>query len=275
MERARRRAASGAWFPALVLLIGWAVAAPASVAAPKPHDGRWQIGLRDSGKTIHVSPGDHIVVRLPGGASGGFHRPRSSSPAKVRRTTAHGGYPSKHRAVARFVAVEPGMAELSATDDYTCLHATPPCLPPQRQWRVHLEVTTAGRASSARVRPGQSFVGLVNGSDKSPKVSVVCPGPAGGARRGPPVSKQTLAIAPSPALSGPGFTGSAAQRVVAVFAADPSVRVRLRAYHHPKPIPTRLRLPCEGTGVVRFVPHPKSSSAHRDRVVVNFVNIAD
>lgn len=253
------------------------VATPAMSAATAstPHDARWQVGLSDSGTTIHVAPGDHIVVRLPGGASGGFHRAHSSAPVHVRRTSAHGGYPSKHRSVTRFVAGKPGRARLSASDDYTCLHAKPPCLPPQRQWLVHVKVAETQAASAAAVGPGQSFRGLVNKSDQSPTVTVVCPGPAGGDRRGPPTGNQTVEVVPSPALSGPGFTGSAADRVVAVFRADPSSRIRLRSYNHPKPIPTTLQLPCDGTGVVRFMPRPTSSSAHVERVSVQFVNIAD
>lgn len=259
----------------MLLVLGRGVAAGAapSPAAPDGHAAEWQLGLADSGKTIHVDRGAHIVVRLPGGASGGFHRPQSSSDDQVRRTAARGGYPSQHRAVAHFIAAGPGRATLTASDDYTCLHTTPRCLPPQRQWVVHVKVRAA---AAAAVRPGQSFVGVVNGTSQSPTVTVVCPGPAAGDdRRGAPTSSQTLAVAPSPALSGPGFTGSAAHRIVAVFADDPSSRVTFHSYNHPKAIPTALRLPCVGNGIVRFVPRPASSSSQPDRVRVQFVNIAD
>jgi hypothetical protein len=116
---------------------------------------------------------------------------------------------------------------------------------------------------------------MIDGSRQDPTVNVVCGGPAGGDRRGPPAGFQTLAVSPSPALSGPGFTGSAANRVVAVFADDVASKVRFDAYDDPKSIPTTLRLPCEGKGIVRFVPRPASSSSHLDRVTVTFVNIAD
>lgn len=95
--------------------------------------------LDDAGRTIHVEPGDVIKVRLPGGAAGGFHRPRSSDHDAVRRTRASGGYPSDDPARARFVA-RGGGADLTSTDDYTCLHSDPRCLPAQRQWVVHVVV---------------------------------------------------------------------------------------------------------------------------------------
>jgi hypothetical protein len=130
-------------------------------------------------------------------------------------------------------------------------------------------------ASPDSIGPGQSYLGVINGKTANPTVDVVCPGPAAGDRRGPPTSSQTLAVTKSPALSGPGFTGSSAHHIVAVFADDRSSRVRFHAYDHPKAIPTTLSLPCEGKGVVRFAARPTSNSSHVDRVTVQYVNIAD
>jgi hypothetical protein len=93
----------------------------------------------DSGRTIHVSPGDVIRVRLPGG-SGGYHVPRGSDRYVVRRTSAAGGYPSEQDARATFVARHRGTADLTSYTDYKCLHTDPRCLPPQRQWVVHVVV---------------------------------------------------------------------------------------------------------------------------------------
>jgi hypothetical protein len=248
--------------------------APTSAAVGSAHH-RWYVGLNDNGHVLHVAVGDRIIVKLPGGASGGFHRPHSSAPRRVRRTEARGGYPTEHRAVGRFVAVRAGKAKLAAGNDFACLDSSPPCRPPQREWSVRVKVASPETSPSARVRPGQSFVGLVNGGGKNATVTVACPGPAGGDRHGPPVSGQTLAVAPSPALSGPGFTGATATRVVAVFPADPTAQVAFHHYNHPKPIPSALRLPCDGSGVVRFVPRPRRDGDHVDRVAVQFVNIAD
>src|SRR3954447_10738523 len=93
----------------------------------------------DSGRTIHVAIGDIVKVRLPGG-SGGYHRPRTSDRDIVRRTSASGGYPSDDDAQARFRALAHGTADLTSYTDYQCLHTDPPCLPPQRQWVVHVVV---------------------------------------------------------------------------------------------------------------------------------------
>src|SRR3954469_25817138 len=93
----------------------------------------------DSSRTIHVSIGDIVKVRLPGG-SGGYHRPRTSDRDVVRRTSASGGYPSDDDARARFDARRKGSADLTSYTDYRCLHTEPRCLPPQRQWVVHVVV---------------------------------------------------------------------------------------------------------------------------------------
>ena len=95
---------------------------------------------RDSGRTIHVSRGDVIKVRLPGGSMGGYHRPRSSDGDVVHRTSASGGYPSADQARARFVARHRGTANLTSYTDYRCLHTDPRCLPPQREWNVRVVV---------------------------------------------------------------------------------------------------------------------------------------
>jgi hypothetical protein len=94
----------------------------------------------DSGRTIRVSVGDVVKVRLPGGASGGYHRPRTSDRDVVRRTSASGGYPSGDDARGTFHARQPGTADLTSHTDYACLHTQPRCLPPQREWSVRVVV---------------------------------------------------------------------------------------------------------------------------------------
>lgn len=93
----------------------------------------------DSGRTIHVSVGDLVKVRLPGG-SGGYHRPRTSDRDVVRRISASGGYPSNDPARATFRARAHGTVDLTSYTDYACLHTQPRCLPPQREWTVHVVV---------------------------------------------------------------------------------------------------------------------------------------
>jgi hypothetical protein len=135
--------------------------------------------------------------------------------------------------------------------------------------------TGAPAFGGAPIGPGQSFLGEVNAKHTAAVVQVVCPGPAGPGRTGPPRGGQTVAVAPSPALAGPGFTGSKANHIVVRFADDPSLKMQLTAYSTPTAIPTGLRLPCDGTGHVRFTPKPTSPSARADVVTVMFQNIAD
>lgn len=131
--------------PALALVTAGVcspVGRPAAAAAAPADSGRvahLHLGVDDSGRTVQVHPGDVIVVRLPGGPNGGYHWPRSTA-AAVRRDSARGGYPSWRDTVGRFTAARPGTAHLVSTDDYRCLDATPPCLPPQRRWRVTVTV---------------------------------------------------------------------------------------------------------------------------------------
>src|SRR5439155_8587205 len=99
-------------------------------------------------------------------------------------------------------------------------------------------------------------------------------GPSGPGRTGPAVSGQTVAVSPSPALAGPGFTGSNGRRIVVRFSADPSARAVLSSYDTPAPLPAGLQVPCSGTGFVRFTPQPASPTAQPDVVPVSYENVA-
>lgn len=118
---------------ALVGLLGWLAPSASASTTRYLHES-------DAGRTIHVARGDVIKVRLPGGSMGGYHRPRTSDGDIVQRTNASGGYPSDDKARARFVARHRGTADLTSYTDYTCLHTDPRCLPPQREWTVHVIV---------------------------------------------------------------------------------------------------------------------------------------
>lgn len=131
------RRLSRAPLAALAVVAALATSAP-SVAAPTCTV--WHLRESDSGRTVHVDRGDFVRVRLPGGAAGGFHRPRTSDRDILRRRWADGGYPSDADARAEFRARHRGTADLTAYDDYVCLHSSPPCLPPQREWIVHVVV---------------------------------------------------------------------------------------------------------------------------------------
>ena len=76
---------------------------------------------------------------LGGGSGGSYDLPQSTT-AVMRRTNASGGYPTDQPARATFVATARGTADLIASTDYACLHATPPCEIAQREWMVHVVV---------------------------------------------------------------------------------------------------------------------------------------
>lgn len=124
------------------------------------------------------------------------------------------------------------------------------------------------------IRPNQSFLGQVNGSRSDAVVTVVCAGPIWPGRTGPPVSGQKVSVALSPALAGPGYTGGVGTRVVVRFDDDPTIPAVLRSYDTAAAIPTGLRLPCGGTGLVHFTPKPTSHTARADDVKVTYENIA-
>lgn len=113
---------------------------PALVATLFGSGADRHLGESDYGRTIHVHRGATIAVRLPNSGSGGYLQPQSSDERIVRRTTATGGYPTADDARATFVARHRGTADLTATTDYACLHANPPCEIAQREWVVHVVV---------------------------------------------------------------------------------------------------------------------------------------
>jgi len=109
-------------------------------AAAAPASTTRHLHESDSGRTIHVPPGDKLTVQLPGGSGGGYHRPRSSNEYVVDRVWSAGGYPSDADAQANFFARHRGKSDLTSITDYLCLHTNPRCLPPQKQWVVHIVV---------------------------------------------------------------------------------------------------------------------------------------
>jgi hypothetical protein len=138
---------------------------------------------------------------------------------------------------------------------------------------VGLSATPAG-AAARPIGPHQHYVGLVNGKHAGAVIYVVCPGPA--SRTGPPVARQTVAV--RRVSAGGGYTGSFAHDLWAQFGRDMMHVVRFSAYNVAKPIPTSLRLPCQGKGTVAFTTcfgtMACSADTRSDTVVVTFVNIA-
>ncbi len=130
---------TGTILPAGTATARTATASPVRVSAAPPPANPAHLTESDSGQTVRIRVGEDVSVELPGGPSGGYHQPLSSSDI-MKRTSASGGYPTDQPARASFVATRVGTAELTSYDDFACLHSDPRCLPAQREWIVHVIV---------------------------------------------------------------------------------------------------------------------------------------
>jgi len=95
---------------------------------------------RDAGGHVRLHVGERLSVQLPGGSYNGYRVPHVDGDA-IRQESSSGGYPSSCAMRAAYVAVAPGSATLESQTDFLCLHAKPPCLPPNRMWSVRVLVT--------------------------------------------------------------------------------------------------------------------------------------
>jgi hypothetical protein len=94
----------------------------------------------DNGATARLTTGQSITVTLVPAPPFSWHLPAATG-STIHRTEASGGYPERNPARAVFRAAHPGRAVLSAIDDAQCLHASHPCMLPQRSWHVMIIVT--------------------------------------------------------------------------------------------------------------------------------------
>jgi len=135
----------------------------------------------------------------------------------------------------------------------------------------------AAEGAGQQIGPNQAFVGQVNGSFDRATIKMACFGPIQPGQTGHPMSGQTLEVLspPPPVVAGPihsGYTGASATRITAVLRGDPPVVLaRFTHYFTGQAIRTNVELPCAGTGVVRFVPWPRSSTSKAAFVTVSFV----
>ena len=136
---------------------------------------------------------------------------------------------------------------------------------------------TAGATTGGAVGHRQAFVGRVNGSFDGATIDMACFGPVTPGQTGHPMAGQVLEVlSPLPPIVvgpiHPGNTGSAATTIVARLQDAPhTVLARFTNYFQTKEIPTSAELPCAGTGVVRFVPRPRSATSRAAWVTVSFV----
>src|SRR5689334_11992936 len=116
------------------------------------------------------------------------------------------------------------------------------------------------------IGPDQFFEGMVNGTPGSGTIALVCPRPSAGtpARFGHPVAGQSVSVhqlfPPTATPAGLGFTGAASTISATLLVVSPSsatavqpIPLAVFAYYDDRvAIPTTLKLPCGGSGVVVF-----------------------
>ncbi len=117
------------------------------------------------------------------------------------------------------------------------------------------------------IAPGQPFAGLVNGASSGAVIEMACFGPVHPGQTGHPLADQSVEVQRSP--KGPGSTGKARQIVAELSvregASVPLELGRFSSYYVAIPIPTTLRLPCDGSGTLTFAPVGGGSKA-RDSI---------
>ncbi len=140
-------------------------------------------------------------------------------------------------------------------------------------------LAAAPASAHTPVGPDQHFVGLVNGSNVSPIVYTVCPGPANPGQMGRVEGGQTLSTAE--VANGAGYTAgfsSIYAWFVPTVATPAPPSVNFTKYGVAKRIPKSVRVPCDGTGQVEFSSCPYLAPCVfgwvPDYVNVTFVNIA-
>jgi len=143
-----------------------------------------------------------------------------------------------------------------------------------------LGVTTATAASAGvhdpvPIGPDQYFSGYLNGHPPGSAVlKVVCPGPS---NTGHPVGNQTIEVKTAKPVSAAdvGYTGSAGKRIGAALgpSASTSLLAVFTSYFVPMKVPTKITVPCSGTGKLVFVPAPHSKAARSAVLTVTFLNI--
>ncbi len=142
--------------------------------------------------------------------------------------------------------------------------------------------TTIGAATHPRIRPHQYFAGLVNGSTGRPTpaiIKMVCPGPSN--TTGHPLEGQTVEVIRAAAtVDGGGYTGKSGTSISVFFGALPPSgnaigQVTFTRYGVAMAVPTSVTLPCSGSGVVGFLPFPRTPPTTRAATVpVEYANIA-
>ncbi len=110
-----------------------------STVPPNPGD-TVTVTQDDSGKTVTLRVGQHLVVQLQ--ASTGWYwasAPNTSDASTLRRESASAS-PSSDHVTASFIGQKAGHARVSASEGPTCYQSTAACMPPTRFWYVEVDV---------------------------------------------------------------------------------------------------------------------------------------
>ena len=134
-----------------------------------------------------------------------------------------------------------------------------------------------------KVGPDQFFSGAVNGVSQEAVIKVICPGPATAAQTGHPLAGQSVDanLLLPPLVSTLGFTGTAKSIGVELTYPLPPTGLAFAAklgtlnfYGQSLAIPTKLNVPCSGTGSIAFDPTKGGPDARPSIVAVTFGNVA-
>ena len=115
---------------------------------------------------------------------------------------------------------------------------------------IFVMLVSSEAGAGARIKAGQHFVGLVNGSQGGPVVKTICAGPSS---IGHVAGKQTMSVVHVPAGHGYTglFSGIHAWLRPATSGTKPT-QIYFKTFSTPVAIPTSIEVPCGGTGTIVF-----------------------
>jgi hypothetical protein len=143
---------------------------------------------------------------------------------------------------------------------------------------IAVPVASAATGPSADPVPvghNQSFAGLVFGSSEESMIEVLCAGPVKTGHPAAGQSAEAILVAP-PAPPSAGFTGTAASRIKVTLSWTLQTKTvvvpigTLTSYYETLPVPTKITVPCGGTGTMIYTPAPGSKPAKAAKVSVTF-----
>jgi hypothetical protein len=111
---------------------------PSASIPPDPHQ---PVTVAANGAHLVLHVGQRRSVHLvPSGIPGNFDPLTVSRQGIVTISDESGGYPGDDPLAATITAMTPGTTQLTTQSDLSCLHSSPPCLPPQYAWTLEVTV---------------------------------------------------------------------------------------------------------------------------------------